>query len=254
MACSQLPDPETPPLKFAKKSMARLIFFLLLIANVALGAYLYLNETKPRAEGPREINAGALKIVAVTDAAKAQQEAIAAKAIAVALSGSACVDFAVKQADAARAQAAFTEMRLGNRLSSRIAEEFSRFAVQLPAQKDKRAADAMVANLKKAGVKDVSALSDNAVSLGLFSSDDAAQKVVADLKTKAPLLVKDVQVSPRSPQVKEVLFTIREPDTNMVARLTLMQRDFEASGLRAVACPVATALPASAESSVPNKK
>lgn len=220
--------------------MARLIFFLLLIANVALCAYLYLNETKPKPEGPREINAGALKIIAVTDAAKAQQEAMTAKAIATALSGSACVDFAVKQADSARAQTAFTDMRLGNRLSSRIAEEFSRFAVSIPAQKDRRATDTLVANLKKAGIKDVSALGDNAVSLGLFSSDDAAQKVVADLKTKVPLLVKDVQVTPRSPQVKEVVFTIREPDTNMVARLTLLQRDFETSVFRAVACPVTT--------------
>ena len=234
--------------------MARLIFFLLLIANVALGAYLYFNETKPKAEGPREINAGALKIVAVTDAAKAQQEAIAAKAIAAALNGSACVDFAVKQADFARAQSAFAEMKLGSRLSSRIAEEFSRFAVSLPAQKDKRAADALVANLKKVGIKDVSALSDNAVSLGLFSSDEAAQKVVADLKSKASLLVKDVQVTPKSPQVKEVVFTMREPDTNMVARLTLLQRDFETSALRAVACPATTTLLAPVESSGANKK
>ncbi len=234
--------------------MARLIFFLLLIANVALGAYLTLNESRPTPEGPREINAGALKIIAVTGAAKAQQEAITAKAIAAALTGSACVDFAVKQADAARAQIAFTEMKLGNRLSSRIAEEFSRFAVQLPAQKDKRAADALVANLKKAGVKDVSALGDNAVSLGLFSSDDAAQKVVADLKTKAPLLVKDVQVTPKSPQVKEIVFIIREPDTNMVARLTLMQRDFDTSALRAVACPATAVFPAPGDAGVPNSK
>ncbi|MEO8384770.1 MAG: SPOR domain-containing protein [Betaproteobacteria bacterium] len=234
--------------------MARLIFFLLLIANVSLGAYLYLNETKPKSDGPREINAGALKIVAVTDAARAQQEALTARAIASALSGSACVDFAVKQGDSARAQAAFSDMKLGNRLSSRITEEFSRFAVSLPAQKDKRTADTLVANLKKAGVKDVSALGDNAVSLGLFSSEDAAQKVVTDLKLKVPFLVKDLQVTPRSPQVKEVVFTIREPDTNMVARLTLMQRDFETSALRAVACPAATALPAPVESSGPNKK
>ena len=234
--------------------MARLIFFLLLIANVVVGAYLTLNESRPMPEGPREINAGALKIIAVTDAAKAQQEAIAAKAIAAALTGSACVDFAVKQADAARAQSAFTDMRLRNRLSSRFSEEFSRFAVSLPAQKDKRAADALVANLKKAGVKDVSALGDNAVSLGLFSSDDAAQKVVADLKTKAPSLVKDVQVTPRNPQVKEMVFTIREPDTNMVARLTLMQRDFETSALRAVACPATVVLPAPVDLSVPNSK
>jgi SPOR domain len=238
--------------------MSRLIFFLLLIANVALGAHIYLSETRPKAELPREINPGALKIVSVTDATKAQQDAIAAKKMVATLSGSACVDFAVKPADGARAQIAFAAMSLGNRLSSRNVEDFSRYAVTLPAQKDKRAADALVANLKKAGVKDVSALADNSISLGLYSSDEAAQKTVADLKTKAKALVTGVQVTPRNPQLKESLFTVREPDTNMIARLTLLRREFEGSNLRAVTCPaavpVADVAPPPADSAAPAKK
>lgn len=235
--------------------MSRLIFFLLLIANVALGAHIYLDETRPKTAAPREVNPGALKIVSVTDAAKAQQDALAAKKLAASLSGSACVDFAVKPADGVRAQTAFAAMNLGNRVSSRNVEEFSRFAVTLPPQKDKRASDALVASLKKAGVKDVSALSDNTISLGLFSSDEAAQKVVADLKARAQSLVKDVQVTPRTPQTRETLFTVREPDTNMVARLTLMQREFESSNVRAVACPVGVVVtPASVETVSPAKK
>ena len=236
--------------------MARLLFFLLLIMNVALGAHIYLSETKPKAEAPREVNPSALKIVSVTDPGKAQEDAIAARKLAATLTGSACVDFAVKPADGARAQGSFAAMNLGSRLSSRNVDEFSRFAVSLPPQKDKRAADTLVANLKKAGVKDVSALGDNAISLGVFSSDEAAQKVVAELKTKAQSLVKDVQITPRNSQTKETLFTLREPDTNMVARLTLMQREFEGSSLRAVTCPpvvpVAAVVPA--EATAPAKK
>ena len=236
--------------------MARLLFFLLLIMNVALGAHIYLSETKPRSEAPREVNPGALKIVSVTDPGKAQEDAISARKLAATLTGSACVDFAVKPVDGARAQGSFAAMNLGSRLSSRNVDEFSRFAVSLPPQKDKRAADTLVANLKKAGVKDVSALGDNAISLGVFSSDEAAQKVVAELKTKAQTLVKDVQVTPRNSQTKETLFTLREPDTNMVARLTLMQREFEGSSLRAVACPpvvpVAAVVPT--EAAAPAKK
>ena len=224
--------------------MARLFFFLLLIANVAFGAHIYFSETRPKPAAPREVNAGTLRIVAVTDAAKAQQDALAAKKLAANLSGSACVDFAVKPVDGARAEVSFAAMNLGSRVSSRGAEEFSRFAVTLPPQKDKRVADTLVASLKKAGVKDVSVLTDNTVSLGLFSSEDAAQKVVADLKSKAQALVKDVLVTPRSPQIKETLFTVREPDTNLVARLTLMQREFEGSNLRAVACPASVAVAA----------
>ena len=238
--------------------MSRLIFFLLLIANVAFGAYHYHRETTPKVAAPREINPGAIKIASVTDAAKAQQDAMATKKLATSLSGSACVDFGVKPADGARAQASFAAMNLGNRVSSRNVEEFSRFAVSLPAQKDKRAAETLVANLKKAGVKDVSALADNAVSLGVFSSDEAAKKAVADVNAKAKALVKDVQVTPRSAQTKETLFTVREPDTNMVARLTLMQREFEGSKLRAVTCPaavpVAAVIAAPVETAEPAKK
>lgn len=219
--------------------MSRLVFFLLLIANVALGAHIYLDETRPKTASPREVNPGTLKIVSVTDATKARQDALNAKKLAASLSGSACVDFAVKPVDGVRAQAAFAAMNLGSRVSSRNVEEFSRFSVTLPPQKDKRAVDALVASLKKAGVKDVSAFGDNAISLGLFSSDEAAQKLVSDLKAKAQSLVKDVQVNPRNPQLKETLFTLREPDTNMVARLTLMQREFGSSSLRAVTCPAA---------------
>ena len=222
--------------------MARLFFFLLLIANVAFGAHIYFSETRPKPAAPREVNAGALRIVAVTDAAKAQQDALAARKLAANLSGSACVDFGVKPVDGARAEASFAAMNLGSRVTSRSTEEFSRFAVTLPPQKDRRAAETLVASLKRAGVKDVSVLTDNTVSLGLFSSEDAAQKVVADLKTKAQALVKDVLVTPKSPQIKETLFTVREPDTNLVARLTLMQREFEGSNLRAVACPASVAV------------
>jgi len=97
-----------------------------------------------------------------------------------------------------------------------------------------------VANLKKAGVKDVSVLGDSSISLGVFSSDEASKKAAADIQARAGLLVKDLQITPRNPQLKEVLFTVKEPDMNMIARLTIMQRDFESSSLKAVTCPVAT--------------
>ena len=237
--------------------MARLIFFLLLIANVAFGAYVYFNATTPAA-APREINPGVLKIISVTDAGKAQQDAALAKKVAASLSGSACVDFSVKPNDAARAQASFAAMNIGDRLSTRNVDDYTRFAVSLPAQKDKRLADTLVANLKKAGVKDVSVLGDNSISLGVFSSAEAAQKAVTDVKAKAKTLANDAQVTPRNPQTTETIFTVKEPNTNMVARLTLMQREFDGSNLRAVACSaamlVAVVAPVTTETTIPAKK
>lgn len=222
--------------------MLRLIFFLLLILNVAVGAYFYLKPAGTNADVPVEVNREKLKIISVADAGKAQQEAqivLAARKLAETLSGSACVEFGVKPNDGARAQSIFASMQLGERLASRNAEEFTRFAVGLTSQKDKKIADTLVANLKKAGVKDVSALADNSISLGVFSSEEAAKRSVAELETKAAALVKGITITPRNAQVKETIFTVKEPDTSMIARLSLMQRDFESSTVKAVACPIA---------------
>ena len=75
---------------------------------------------------------------------------------------------------------------------------------------------------------------------------------------KAKTLANDAQVTPRNPQTTETLFTVKEPNTNMVARLTLMQREFDGSNLRAVACPVvvpvAAVAPVVTEATMPAKK
>jgi hypothetical protein len=224
--------------------MARFIFFLLLLANVAFGAYLYVSESGSGNMLPPEINRNGLKIVSVADPGKAQADALVARKVAESLKGSACVEFGVKPQDSARGGIAFAAMNLGDRLSSRNIEDYTRFAVWLPAQKDKRAAETLVANLKKAGVKDVSVMGDNSISLGVFSSDEASKKAAADIQTKAASLAKDLQIAPRGAQLRETFFTVREPDMNMIARLTIMQREFEGSSLKAVTCPVGAPVPA----------
>lgn len=222
--------------------MARFIFLLLLLANIALGTYLYLAETQPASAPPREINRDAMKIISVADPGKAQADALAARKLAESLKGSACVDFGVKPADGTRAGIAFAAMNLGDKLSSRNIEDFTRFLLALPSQKDKRAAETLLANLKKAGVKDVSVLGDSSISLGVFSSDEAARKAAADIQNRAASLAKDLQITPRNPQIKETLFTVKDPDMNMIARLTILQREFDSSSLKAVTCPGAAAI------------
>ena len=90
--------------------MARFVFFLLLIANVALGAYLYLAHTQAQPVMPPELNRDALKIVGVADPAKAQQKALAARKLASSLNGASCIDFGVRPADSSRAQLTFAAM------------------------------------------------------------------------------------------------------------------------------------------------
>ncbi len=84
-------------------------------------------------------------------------------------------------------------------------------------------------------------MADNTVSLGLFSTEDAARRVVAEMETKAASLVKGITITPKNPQTKETVFTIRAPDAVMIGKVALMQRDFETSVLKGVDCPEPTA-------------
>ncbi len=235
--------------------MARFIFFVLLIANVALGAHLYLSPTNNGENSPKEINREAVKIISITDSVRAQKEAVEAKTLVQSLVTAQCMQLSVRPADVARAQTAFAALQLGDRLSSKNIEEFTRFAIALPIQRDRKAADALIANLKKANVKDLLVMADHSISLGLFSSDETARRVVSDLETKIPTLIKGITITAKNPIAKETTFAIRAPDATLIAKVALMQREFEASVLKGVECPnpagTATALssPASPSSS-----
>ncbi len=217
--------------------MMRFIFMLLLVANLGLAAWVYLNSLQPHAEPPAQINPDALKIVAVVDPAKGAQDAQAAKKLAATLSGSACVTFNVKPADSQRAQERFAAMNLDERLTVLNIEEPTRFAVLIDPRKDRKTAEATAANLKKQGIKDISILADHSISLGVFSTPEAATRYLTDVEAKG---AKEAQISPRNMQIKETIFSIREPDTETVARLTVMQHDFEGSTLQATPCVTAT--------------
>jgi hypothetical protein len=218
--------------------MSRLIFFLLLITCLGLGAYAYMRESQPRNEAPVEVNRDALKVLSIVDPAKAKQETQATRKLVDSLTGAACLEFRVKLADAVRVQAGLAQLQLGERVTTKNVEEFLRFGVSMPVQKDRKAAEALVVNLKKAGLKDMIILSDNSVSLGVLSTEESANRLLSELLAKAPAAVKPATIVPRNPQVKETIFTIREPDTNTVARLTIMQRENEGSNVKAISCPV----------------
>jgi hypothetical protein len=222
------------------KIMARFIFLLLLVANLAFAGHIYLTSTHPREGLGVEVNREAMKVLSIADPVKAQREALEAKKLVESMTTASCLQLTVKPADAPRAQTALDAMFLGERLALKNVEEFTRFAVALPVQRDRKTADTLVANLKRANVKDVLVMADNTVSLGLFSTEDAAKRVVAEMETKAASLVKGITITPKNPQTKETVFTIRAPDAVMIGKVALMQRDFETSVLKGVDCPEPT--------------
>ena len=216
--------------------MSRLLFFLLLLAVVALGVHLALTAHVEKSDfTARERNRDEVRIVAVTPPTVAARRAEENRAALQTLSGAACVEISgITAADAPRAQEAFAALALGPRLVERRLEEITRYWVYVPAARDRRTAEATMAQLRRQGVSDISVRPDNAISLGVFSTEDAARRFLVSLQAKG---VTGAEEGPFVKELRELVMLVRDPDTELVSRLTLLQRDFAGSQLRAVACP-----------------
>lgn len=216
--------------------MGRFLFFLLLVANVAFGAHLWLSFERAAPDvSRREKNREEVKIVSVTPPVNAQQRADEARRQAVALAGAACVEFSgIAPADVGKVRDALASLKLGERLVERRVEEVTRHWVYVPPAKDRKGAEQAAAQLKRQGVTELSIRPDFAISLGVFSTEDAAFRFLGQVEAKG---ARNAQIGPFAREMKDLVFTIREPDTELVARLTLMQRDLPGSAVKAMACP-----------------
>ena len=216
--------------------MARFVFFLLLIATLALGAHLWLTAGAERTDfSVRERNREEVRIVAVTPPIIAARTAEETRRTVQNLAGAACVEFSgVSGPDIARAREAFAALKLGERLVERRVEEITRHWVFVAPGRDRRTAEATMAQLKRQGVSDLSIRPDNAISLGVFSTEEAARRFLASLEAKG---VKGAEAGAFAKELREIVMLVKEPDTEAVARLALLQRDYAHAQLRAVACP-----------------
>lgn len=216
--------------------MFRFLFFLLLLAILALGAHLWLSGQAERADfTARERNRDEVRIVAVTPPSIAAHRAEDSRKTVANLAGAACVEFSgIVAADAFRAREAFAALQLGTRMSERRVEEITRYWVYIPPVRDRRAAETRMAEIRRQGVADLSIRPDNAISLGVFSTEEAARRFLTSMEAKG---VRGAEQGPFAKDLREVAMLVREPDSELLARLTLLQRDFPNSQLHAIACP-----------------
>jgi hypothetical protein len=216
--------------------VARLLFFLLLLAILGFGAHLWLSGPEELADySARERNRDEVRIVAVTPPDVAARRAEDTRQQQQSLAGAACVEFSgIPASDAQRAREAFNALQLGTRLAERRVEEITRHWVFVPPPSDRRAAEARMAELRRQGVQDLSIRPDNAISLGVFSSEEAARRFLTSIQARG---VRGAEQGPFTRELRELVMLVRDPDTELVARLTVMQRDYPGSALRAVPCP-----------------
>ena len=214
----------------------RALFLLLLALNLALFAGVHFYATADGTTDPepqrRQINPAGIRILAGPELAglpvlKAKPAAEAPAAACIEWGG-----FAL--AESARAEQALEPLALGARLSQRRSEETAGWWVFIPPQANRAAAMKKTVELKSLGIDDYFVLQDEgkmrwAVSLGVFSSEEAAKSRLEALRAKG---VRSAQTGERETPVAKVWFQLRSGDAPQQAKLRETAQGFPGTDVR----------------------
>lgn len=204
----------------------RAIFLLLIAANLGLFAWSRYYAAPDGASDPeplrRQVSPEKIRLLAGTELAGLPL--LKPKPVAEAAPGPAgsCVEWGgFSVAEAPRAEQVLEPLALGARLSQRRSEEKAGWWVFIPPQGNRPAAQKKTAELKALGIDDYFILQDEgsmrwAVSLGVFSSEDAAKARLEALRAKG---VRSAQTGERDTQVTKIWFQVRGTDAALQARL-----------------------------------
>ena len=229
----------------------RALFLLLVLANMMFFAYAQVAREGADA-GSRisqlQITPEKIKQLKATDPAPGAKAKGSGKAIpasppkAAAAVPTACLEWGVFAGPAvAKAESALAGLELPASQVERSVADAGGYWVYMPPLKTKAEIDRKIAELKKFGIAEFFVVQDagqwkNAISLGIFRTEDAAQVYLAKLKERG---VRSAIAARRENFLKQVAFHVREPTPAMVARLTELQKDFPGTEMKAGPCPPA---------------
>lgn len=152
---------------------------------------------------------------------------------------SACLEWGdFSGAELKLAKAALATLQLGSKLDSRQVEQIIRYWVYIPPLASKAAVNQKVEQLKARGVGEYFIVQDagpwrNAISLGVFKTQEAAQNYLNVLRGKD---VRSARVGERAGKQKATIFILNGVSPATEARLTSMQKDFPGSVLKNFPC------------------
>ncbi len=141
-------------------------------------------------------------------------------------------------ADLTRVTAGLSSLQLGSKLSQRPVEYNIGYWVYIPPLADKTALNQKIAQLKARGIKEYFVVQEagewlNAISLGVFKTQEAAQKFLDELRSRD---VRTAQVGERASKLRVTIFRLNGVDDAIGTKLAAMQKDFPGSELKNVAC------------------
>ena len=207
----------------------RWIFFLLLLANVLFFGYMQMSSGRSgeplSAHVP--LNAGKVQLLGLAPPPSAKPAA-----------PQVCLEWgSFANAELGQARQALEKLNLGDKLAVRDMGEHITYWVLIPPLKSKEDAEKKMAQVKALGVEDVALMPErdkwhNAVSLGVFSTEEAANKYLDEVRKKG---VRSAKVEIRGKDAKQSLF-VKDASEAVSAELVKIKLDFPGSELKAVAC------------------
>lgn len=209
----------------------RWIFFLLLLANVAFFGYMQFSggRSGESLSGHAPLNADKVHLLGIAPPPDAKPAKPAPQV---------CLEWgSFANADLEQARQALEKLNLGDKVAVRDMGEHITYWVLIPPLKSKQDAEKKMAQLKALGVDDVALMPErdkwhNAVSLGIFSTLESANKYLDEVRKKG---VRSAKVEIRGKDAKQSLF-VKDASEAVSAELVKIKLDFPGSELKAVAC------------------
>jgi hypothetical protein len=217
----------------------KFIFWSLLSINAVLVAYAqgWLGNVRTVEHEPARLKAqlGADKLALMSSAqASAVAERLAAPAKGEMFACTEVGNFTAPLAK--RFEALVGELELGERQSRQntAGADNANHIVYIPPLGSKEAADKKAGELKQLGVTSFFVMSDDssmkwAISLGVFKSEQAAQKLLAALQKQG---VHSARITARGGSGSRVVYRFRDIDQATHAKLELIKADFPAQEMR----------------------
>ncbi len=220
----------------------RAVFLLLLAANLALFAWSNFYASPDGATDPepsrRQVNPESIRLLSGAELnglpMLKPKPAGETQAPGPAAAGGCAEWGGFSIAEAPRAEQVLEPLALGARLSQRRSEEKAGWWVFIPPQGNRPAAQKKTAELKALGIDDYFILQEEssmrwAVSLGVFSSEEAAKTRLDALRAKG---VRSAQTGERDTQVTKIWFQVRGADAALQARLKEFAKALPGTELR----------------------
>lgn len=226
----------------------RTAFFILALANVVFFAYALvgggmdasgdahivgqqLNPEKIRLLAPDQVTALTRK----PEAPKPDVPKPDAPKTETAKAAGACLEWgAMLGGDAARAAQALEPLGLGARLTQRKLEEVAGYWVYIGPLASRQAATQKTGELKRLGVEDYFVVPDdpkwrNAISLGVFKTEDAAKARLEALRARG---VKTATSGARDTPLSKTYFQVRDANATLTSKLNELKQGFAGTEVR----------------------